>query len=142
MPGKDKHSPESIDRRAKMVTALQLRRGGAGYRAIADHLGVSISTAYSYVADALKEVTREPAESVLQIELDRLDDMMRAFYPKALRGDYKAADRVLRIMERRGRLTGLDALAADRAKGDSRDLSDVDKFLAAMLGDKAEEDES
>jgi hypothetical protein len=49
------------------------------------------------------------AGKALRQELDRLDAMLRACWSKAIGGDMKAVDRVLKISERRSKLLGLDA---------------------------------
>ncbi len=142
MPGKSKTSAESIERRKRMAQALQLRETGANYRQIAQSLDISISTAHEYVTEAMKELTKEPAESVLQLELSRLDAMFLGVWKKASRGDLQSVDRALKIMERRSKFVGLDHLAALRIRGESRELSAVDAFHASLLGDKAtDEDE-
>jgi len=46
------------------------------------------------------------------MELARLDEMMAAHYGNAVWGDKRALDSVLRIMDRRHRLHGLDKLPA------------------------------
>lgn len=141
MPGPDKTSPEAIEKRKRMVQALRLRETGAHYRQIGDALGVSTSTAHAYVSDALKELTREPAESVLQMELARLDTLTLSLWKDATAGHLKAIDRVLRIMERRAKLVGLDTMAVLRIRGEGREMSAVDAFHAEMLTEKALDDE-
>ena len=140
MPGKRKHSPEAVERRQRQATALRLRLAGAGYRQIADQLGISISTAHDYVSDAVKEITREPAEQVLQMELDRLNEMRLAIWPQVRRGDLKAIDRALRIGVSYARLNGLEQLAAQRIAQDGQELATVDAWLVAMLDGPGEDD--
>ncbi|WP_416565064.1 helix-turn-helix domain-containing protein [Nocardia testacea] len=141
MPGNDRTSPESIDRRRKIAQALQLRESGANYRQIAQALDVSTSTAHEWVQEAMRELTKEPAEAVLQLELSRLDAMMLGIWKLASRGNLNAIDRALKIMERRSRYTGLDQLAAQKIAQDGKDLPAVDAWLAAMLGDDSGPDE-
>lgn len=141
MPGTSSTGPEAIARRERMAQALKLRKAGATYRQIADRLGVSISTAYDDIRDALAEITREPAETLLALELERLDGMWLGISRAANRGDLKAIDRAIKISQRRGKLTGLDALAALRVQSEGREMSAVDAFHAEMLGGKAGDDE-
>jgi len=47
---------------------------------------------------------------VLQLELERLDAMQAAIWDDAMNGHLGAIDRVLKIMERRAKLLGLDQL--------------------------------
>ncbi|MCU1647163.1 MAG: hypothetical protein JWN03_7438 [Nocardia sp.] len=126
-------SPGSIDKRRRMAQALQLRETGANYRQIAQALDISTSTAHAYVDEAIKELTREPAESLLTLELTRLDAMLLGIWKKASRGDLQSIDRALKIMERRTKYTGLDQLAALKMAQDGKDLPAVDAWLDAML---------
>lgn len=62
--------------------------------------------------DALAEIQaeqRELATEVLQLELQRLDLLLKVHMPKALEGDLDSFDRVIRIMDRRAKYLGLDA---------------------------------
>lgn len=96
--------------------ALELRRDGATFGAIAAKLGFSDrGTARKAVCSALAEITSEPAAEVKKLELERLD----AIYARAVgfAGDdaLEPRDRIaaLRVQlltsERRSRLEGLDA---------------------------------
>jgi hypothetical protein len=76
--------------------------------------GVTKQTAHQLVLRAfgeLREKLAETAEQVLTLELQRLDALTEALWPTATAGDPQAIDRVLRIMQRRAALLGLDALA-------------------------------
>jgi hypothetical protein len=96
-----------------------MRKGGASYREIGSHLGVSTKTAHQYVMRELERLAEEAHEEAAQVrvlELQRLDRMLRGLWLRARDGDTFAVDRVLKMMERRARLLGLDApamLAAD-----------------------------
>jgi hypothetical protein len=118
--GKSRRSPnpESKTSRRKLVAlekgvaALALRRAGLGFREIGEQLGVPTSTAYDAVMGALRDAIehrREAAEEVRQLEIERLDALLAAIWPKAGDGRLPQLDRVIRIMERRARLLGLDA---------------------------------
>lgn len=92
----------------KKVAALKLRAKGNSRDEIAAELDVHPVTAWRYIRDAIAELPREPAEEVKALELERLDAMQAALWPKALRGNVTAIDRVLKIMERRAKYLGLD----------------------------------
>lgn len=94
----------------KRRQALELRKAGVGYEQIALKVGYSgPGAAYREIHAALREITREPAEELRTLETERLDRMLMGLWEKARSGDLKTVDRVLRIMERRSRLLGLDA---------------------------------
>lgn len=90
--------------------ALELRKAGASYELIAEKLGYSHpSGAHKAVTSALQKTLREPADDLRNLELDRLDAMMLALWQQARQGNQGAVDRILRIMERRAKLLGIDA---------------------------------
>lgn len=114
-------SAPTIDRRQKMQQALEYRKAGATFEQIAEKLGLSNKgNAYRLVRDALKEVTREPAEEVLILELERLDRMLMGMWGQAAAGDVFAVDRVLKIMDRRAKYLGLDTLSEPDPSKDAR----------------------
>lgn len=90
--------------------ALDLRIAGASYEQIADGLGLSVSTAWKHVQSALAEsrkVTAETADKVRAMELKRIDAIVVSLWPR--RSDPRTADTILRAMDRRATLEGLDA---------------------------------
>ena len=97
--------------------ALELRLAGLSFRQIAERLEVSLPSAWKHVQAALEQELEEPSQDVRQTELLRLDRLQRAHWPQALGGSAEATDRVLKIMDRRARLLGLDQLASTRVQG-------------------------
>ena len=107
-----KTSPRITRAEALRQQALTLRRGGASFQSIANQLGVSKSTAHKAVSTALaalREQNDELAKALQTLEADRLDVLQLGIWTDAARGDLAAIQTVLRIMERRARLLGLDA---------------------------------
>jgi len=96
-----------------------MRLAGKSYRAIGEGLRLSGERARQLVAEAIGELgIREKAEQLLELELARLDRIQEAVFAAAINGDTRAAVVVLRVMERRSRLVGLDRVpreAAERA---------------------------
>ena len=121
-------------REQRQILALELRLTGKSYTEIAHTLGVSEAQAWW---DVKKELDRERARSekkvpkVRKLELERLDRMLEKLWPLATTGipildakgnpvkdkhgeifvriDKLAVDRVIKIMERRAALLGVDA---------------------------------
>jgi Sigma-70, region 4 len=94
------------------LQALRLRKEGYTYEAIGAALGISKQRAHQLVTEELRklrEETPEAAEAVRQLELERLDAMLRILAPKVKRAELGAIQLVLKIMERRAKLLGLDA---------------------------------
>lgn len=92
--------------------ALELRRMGLGYTEIAQQLGLGKSQAHRLVKAGLEDAREQiaaQADDLRSEELSRLDGMLAGIWPSARKGNVTAIDRVLKIMERRTKLLGLDA---------------------------------
>jgi len=102
----------------KQAKALELRKAGVTFEGIASSLGYAgPSGAFKAVMSALDKTLQEPAEGLRSIEWLRLEQMQRAIWPEAMSGDLAAMDRLVRIMERRARLLGLDSRIEFDVKG-------------------------
>ncbi len=122
-------------RKAKAVAtvrgkdALALRCEGLTFAAIGTRLGVSLQRAHQLVKDALAAVAAERkdlAEHQLEFELSQIDSVVRGMAPKSARGDAKAGAVILKAMERRAKLLGLDAPDKHEHLVDVRKLSDAE----------------
>lgn len=106
--------------------ALDMRRNGASYDLIADRLGYGgRSHAAKAVKKQIKAVPAETARAVRELELQRLDRILRAIWGKAKRGDLLAIDRVLKIMDRRSAYLGLDAAKRSELSGPNAGAIDI-----------------
>jgi hypothetical protein len=88
---------------------LELRRAGATFEEIARAVGYKN---HSGASEAYKRAIRRAfakagVDEMRELELDRLDRLTRAVWPKALTGDLSAVDRVLKIMHQRAQYVGL-----------------------------------
>jgi hypothetical protein len=107
-----------------------MRRGGASFDQIGRSLGVTRSAAFKAVRRVLARIAREASEDAAelrQLEQQRLDVLLAACWPTAVKGDMQAIDRALRIAERRARLLGLDA--PQKAQFGKLDLVDVHELV-------------
>jgi len=131
--------------------ALDLRRQGGSYRRIAETLrkvpGVSerycFSQAQRDVTDELgrlNEGNRETASLLKRLELERLDELWQTFWPEAIAGNLRMFDRIMRIMERRARLEGLDAPTAVRHSGDPERPVKAHAAFTIKIDRRAEDD--
>jgi hypothetical protein len=97
----------AAERREKM---LELRIAGASERAIAKEMGLASATVHEGLKIAVEELkshTLMLADDYRRIELERLDKMTLSLFTR--RNDPRTADTLLRIMERRAKLLGLDS---------------------------------
>ena len=87
-------SAEGIERRDRNQRALQLRRAGVHWDAIADQLGYSSAGhAYNQVRQLMHEYPREDVEAYRDLLTDRLELVIRTLTPKVLNADNWSIDR-------------------------------------------------
>lgn len=102
-----------IEAKERAKKALELRKKGMRYEAIAQQLGYSSrGNAHKAVMKELNLLAKECLEEAAQVrdlELQRLDALYLKAWEAVEGGDLPAIDRCLRIMERRAKLLGLDA---------------------------------
>ncbi len=111
--------------------ALQLRKAGATYEAIAKALGYADKTgARACVQRALKETIQEPADELRRLECERLDELLKALWPAALNGHTRSVEIALGVMDRRARLLGLDAATRKIVEVITEDV--VDKAIREL----------
>jgi hypothetical protein len=112
--GRGAASPTSTFRLAaaeKQLKVLELRRAGRTFAAIAEQLGYSSeSGARRAFTAALARVIKQPAEHMRQLLLMRYEACLKAIYPKAIAGDLRAIDRLLRINQQIAALCGLNTV--------------------------------
>ena len=123
MTAKHTTRPELIIAAERRAYVLEQRKGGLTYREIAvatinkfglDHLPKGYDERIAWM-DVKAELTRiqssnkEEAQEIRNLELSRLDRMQTAIWAQVLNGNQGAIDRVIRIMQRRADLLGLDA---------------------------------
>lgn len=112
--GPHRGSPRRVEAQARLEKMMKLRRSGASYHEIAQLVGITydgVRKAIRAELDRTAERIAEDGDAVRQLELERLDRLQSAVWRRATdmnNPDYRAIDRVLRIMERRAALMGLD----------------------------------
>ena len=158
MKGRQRIRRFSEERRKRMAEALDLRKKGLGYVQIGEIIGVSGAQAHRDVQDALLEITKEPAQEVRAIELQRSEEQhlrlngeigrvlkhLKASTSAEGLTDLKAVDTVRRLIESqnkvaqtRHRLNGFDMGIQIDASMDVQ--ASIDKAFATILGAEPEE---
>ena len=131
--GGKKTSPVTAAAKLKAAKALELRMEGKTFEDIAKEAGYnSKQAAYDAVKRSLDAVTREPAEELIKLDLERLDVLWQIQYLNAQGGDVQALAACMKLMERRARLLGLDAPQKQEVNATvaTKELpSSVDDFL-------------
>ena len=129
----------------KETTIIELRHEGYVWREIATMVDMSIAGVVKAYKRAL---TRHPVAAIeehRELELDRLDNLQRTYWQPAVAGNLRAADFVLRVIDKRAKLLGLDAPLKVQAEVVTYDGSDLDREVervariieASTIGDIA-----
>ena len=109
----------------KINIALDHRLKGLSYREIANEMGVHSGTAHGYVQAAIRiiqEKYTEKADALVTLERQKLDLLEVGLIKATREGDVKAATAMLKIMERRAKLLGLDEPSKSEVKVDAVDV--------------------
>lgn len=123
---------DSLEKERK---AIELRRAGYTYDEIAQAIGYADHTgARDAVTRAIRRATNEAGVGELrQQELDRLDRLQRSVWTNAIQGDLQAVATVLRIIDRRAKLLGLDAPVKQEITVETLDGGMIDREVARLV---------
>jgi hypothetical protein len=91
---------------------LEMRRSGFSSQQIADNLGIEWEDAVPIireVMDGIVSATTENVASGRALDLLRIDEAIKAVSPAADMGDPKSIDALMKLLDRRAKLAGLDA---------------------------------
>jgi hypothetical protein len=96
--------------------ALALRRAGHGYAEIGRRIGLTRQGARAVVMRAYSQLSEEIMEETAkarEVELDRNDAILTAWWDAAQQGDDKAAGIVLKALAQRHKILGLEHTKSD-----------------------------
>lgn len=108
--GRQRVTPRSARARVREQQALELRIAGYTYQQIGDAVGITAQAAHKAVARAVARTAahiEQDAETLRALEIERLDRLMAAIWPRAMRADLGAVDKLLKALSLRYRLLGL-----------------------------------
>lgn len=115
-----KTNKTAIERAEKMDRALQMRREGNDLRTIANELGYkSVSGVHDLIKAGVKELYRENAEELFELQMDRLDMGMKALLPGLQMGDPKAVTALVQLHDRYSKMFHLDELHQNDTNADA-----------------------
>lgn len=107
---------------------LDARRQGHSWRTAAKMAGYrSVGSAYAAAAEAIRDIPREAADEARALEMQRLDEIIRSNWPGMQAGDDRNSMVILKAIETRARLLGLNLEEPDTAR--------IDVRLQAMIVD-------
>ncbi len=139
---------DDLGRRAdvarRRAEAIKLRLAGATYQQIADSDlypdGAGRAFAFMDIKRALEESQREIHEDAALLrteDLLRLDRIMLAMWQRAIGGDVKAAEVVLKVIDKRTKLLGTEApqrIALESETEVDRAIRDLEEQLDVAAG--------
>lgn len=88
---------------------LKHRMAGISVRAIAKRYALTKREVEAALDRALPQIDNATRIAAIKLELERLDQLIRPFFVKALDGDTAAASILVKLSERRSDLLGLNA---------------------------------
>ena len=105
-----------LGRAQRNARVIQLRLAGLTPQAVADVMTTeghpmsagAVSQITSKQIGALAAVTTERAEEMRDLHLARLERALAAIWPKVLAGNLQAVDRMVKIIDKSARLSGID----------------------------------
>jgi len=129
---KGKHlDPDTLEKEAQV---LSLRRLGFTFDQIAKQLGyASSSGAYNAYRRACLKIIYEEVEETRKMEMDRLDNAQMRIMTGVNNGNIAAINTLLRIMERRARLLGLDQPMKAQVEVTNYDTSSIDAEVSRLV---------
>ena len=135
-----------LAQRTVATNILRLRKMGYDARQISDELDIPFDRVSNIIKSALKSLSKEmkgQAEEIRSLELTRLDELQTAIWSDCMDGKLTAIDRVLKIMERRSKLVGLDAPERVDIKADMKleHMKEAKDRLMSKILDMVPEDE-
>lgn len=107
-----KADPRKLTAQEKRKAAVELRMAGLTYAKIGQQIGLSESQTYKTIQKALSESverTQKDSDQIVEMELLRLDRISQTLWTNVVKGDLKAIDRYIKVMQQRAKLLGLDA---------------------------------
>lgn len=91
---------------------LELKKQGLSYEKIGKRLSLAKATVVEHVRRGLAELaeaTRDAADDLRQLELERLDGLYERLVPRIKKSDVRAIEAGVRLILARARLLGLEA---------------------------------
>lgn len=128
----------TLDSAIRDAQAARLRSEGLTYRDIAESMGYAgVSGAHQAVKRAIRELPREGAEDLRNIERERLDRLyaaaMRIVRAPDLTLSALGIDKALKVMDRRAKMEGLDA----PVRSELHLVDSVDATIERLVADMA-----
>lgn len=102
-------NPATIARHEKATKALALKKAGFTFQKIADQLGyASQQNAWYAVQSLLKKSARLDYEEWMGLHIERTEDFLLRLQQQIMKGNPRAIEVAVKVLERQARMVGLD----------------------------------
>ena len=134
--GRSRVKPETLEKERKV---LEYRRGGLTFDLIAERLGyANASGAHKAYQSACRRIVVEDVVAIRNAEIDRLDIAQAAIWGDVVNGAdaqerARAILALIKIMERRARLLGLDVPVKSQVEVNIYDRDSIDAEVARLV---------
>lgn len=113
---------------------MELRRTGATWEGIAQAVGYSnAGGAYKAYQRAMAKIFEQPTKELRNQELDRLDRLQRAYWKDAIDGNVRSADFILRVIDKRAKILGIEAPTRIQAEVVNYDAGIIDAEIERII---------
>jgi orotate phosphoribosyltransferase-like protein len=121
----------------RAVRAYEMRASGASWWDIAEDLGVSENQAANLVAHKIAAAARLVDEgykrTLLAMEIERLDRLQQTLWDRALGGELRAVDQILRIITTRAKILGLEHATTNNVTNNTVVVAgNSEEYIAAL----------
>ena len=121
----------------RAVRAYEMRAAGASWWDIAEDLGVSENQAANLVAHKIAAAARLVDEgykrTLLAMEIERLDRLQQTLWDRALGGELRAVDQILRIITTRAKILGLEHATTNNVTNNTVVVAgNSEEYIAAL----------
>ena len=124
---------------ARENEVVKLRRGGLPWSEIAQRVGYADPSGAKAAFDrANRRIIQDDIEEIRTLETERLDYLQAAYWGKAIGGDLHAAQYVLRVIESRRKLLGVDAPIRQQIEMVTYDGNAVKTELERILASRSD----
>ena len=122
--------------------AYELRKAGKSWFQIAEELKISERQASDMSAEIIKQaaqlVDEGAKQSLLTMEVDRLNDLQQAVWNDAMGGDRQAVETALKIIQSRAKVLGLDSIPTNTVTNNTIVVAGTSEEYVAALRRVAE----
>jgi len=147
--GEEECDDDRVRREAQTFVSTYMRSQGHSYQMIANEMKCSIGWCHRLVQRGLKRIykkTQESAETIRQLQLERLNKMLAGVMERAETGDSFAIQSALQVMDRIDKAWGLEPpkrvehTFTEDARNEA--LDQLSKNIAALAHERTDQDGS